>query len=89
MHSQDCDKSLFSVFHFEKASLSLGFFRCLPFSFVCVRRNHSRNLAFKSTGAEDTYLTLAVISFQVGVNNSLNFLFLQTFEKRFAEFPSL
>ena len=37
---------------------------------------------FRTTGVEDTRLTLAAIPFQVGVNNSLNFLLLQTFKNK-------
>ena len=33
------------------------------------------------TGIEDTHLTLTAILFQVGINNSLNFLSLQAYEK--------
>ena len=56
-----------------------------PSFFVCVRRNQSFNLVFRMTEVEDTHLTLAVILFQVRVNNSLDFLPLQTYEKKFAK----
>ena len=41
--------------------------------------NWSSTLAFKTTAVEDTHLTLAVYPFQVGLNNSLIFLSLQTY----------
>ena len=47
------------------------------------------NLAFKMTIIKDTHLTLAAIPFKVEVNNSLIFLPLQTYEKKFAELPFL
>ena len=47
------------------------------------------NLAFRTTIIEDTHLTLAVILFKVEANTSLNFLPLQTYEKKFAEFRFL
>ena len=37
------------------------------------RRNQKGNLAFSTTKAEDTHLTLAAIPFQAGVNNTLIF----------------
>ena len=74
------------MLHFAKnASLSPDF---LPFLSACGAKKTS-NLAFRTTGVEDAQLTLAVIPFQVGANNSLIFLPLQTYEKKFAEFPFL
>ena len=58
------------------------------FLFACAAGNWD-NLAFKTTIIEDTHLTLAAIPFNVEANNSLIFLPLQTYEKRFAEFPFL
>ena len=46
------------------------------------------NLAFGMARIEDTNLTLAAITFQVGMNNSI-FLQLQTYEQKIAEFPFL
>ena len=46
-------------------------------------------IVFRVTGIEDTHLTLAAIPFQVGVNNFLISLPLQTYEEKFAEFPFL
>ena len=73
-------------FTLEKASRVSGF---LPPSFVCVRNNYSGNLAFRTKGIEDTNLTLAAILFQAEVNNPLIFVLLQTYEKKFAQFPFL
>ena len=56
------------------------------FFFVRLRRNQSRNLVFTTTVVEDTHLTLAGIPFKVEATNSLIFLLLQTYEKKFAEF---
>ena len=60
----------------------------LCFLFACAAINRV-NLEFRTTIIEDTHLTLAVIPFKVEVNNSLIFLPLQTYEKKFAEFPFL
>ena len=58
------------------------------FLFACAASNRA-NLAFKTTIIENTHLTLAGIPFKVEANNSLIFLLLQTYEKKFAEFPFL
>ena len=47
------------------------------------------NSAFRMTIIKDTHLTLAVIPFKVEANNYLICLPLQTYEKKFAEFPFL
>ena len=60
----------------------------LSFLFACTATNRG-NLAFKMTIIEDTHLTLAAIPFKVEANNSLIFLPLQTYEKKFAKFPFL
>ena len=62
------------MFHFEKSVTVFVFLLFSPSSFVCVRRTQPGNLTFTTTGIEDTHLTLAVIPFQVGVNNSFIFL---------------
>ena len=54
----------------EKASFSLGFFVT---NRLRLYARAETNLAFKTTGLEDKYLTLAAIPFQVGVNISLIF----------------
>ena len=56
--------------------------------FACAASNRA-NLAFKTTIIEDTHLTLIGFLFKVEANNSLIFLSLQTYEKKFAEFPFL
>ena len=58
------------------------------FGLACAAINRV-NLAFTTTIIEDTHLTLAAILFQVEANNSFIFLLLQTYEKKFAEFPFL
>ena len=55
------------------------------FLFACAAINMV-NLAFKTTIIEGTHLTLTAILFTVEANNSLIFLPLQTYEKKFAEF---
>ena len=53
-------------------SVTVFVFIRLPSVFLFyVRRNQLENLEFKTTRVEDTILILAVIPFQVGVNNSL------------------
>ena len=76
------------VFHHSK-KCHFGFSRFSSSFLVRVRCNRSINLVFRTTGVEDTNLTLAVISFKIGANNSLIFSLLQTYEKKFAEFPFL
>ena len=56
----------------EKASLSSNFFGFHCF-ILSARHNQSANLAFRTTGIEDTHLTPVAILFQVEGNNSLNF----------------
>ena len=60
----------------------------LCFLFACAASNRA-TLAFKTTIIEDTHLTLIGILSKVEANNSLVFLPLQTYEKKFAEFPFL
>ena len=73
----------------SKNGTLFGLFRfSLYFLSVCAA-NNLVNLAFKTTIIEDTHLTLTAIPFKVEANNSLNFLPLQTYEKKFAEFPFL
>ena len=73
----------------KKTALLPGFFisYCL-FLFACAAINRV-NLAFRTTKIEDAHLTLAVIPFKLEANNFLNFLPLQKYEKKFAEFPFL
>ena len=66
-------------------ALLSGFFVSTVFLFKCAAINRV-NLAFRMTIIEDTHLTLAVIPFKVEANNSLMFLPLQTYEKKFAGF---
>ena len=81
MHSEDCDKSLMSVFHFGK-SAAVSVFVCSSSAFfVCVRHNLLDYLAFRTTKVKDAKLTLAVV-FEF-------FIALQTYEKKVAEFPFL
>ena len=69
------------LFGHGKRSLASDFFvPCRLF----LRRNQSSNSAFTTTVVEDTHLTLAAIPFKVEANNSLIFLLLQTYEKKFA-----
>ena len=57
----------------SKVSLLSGVFVSHHFFlFACAASNRA-NLAFKTIIIEDTHITLAVIPFKVGVNNSLNF----------------
>ena len=58
------------------------------FLFACAESNRA-TLAFKTTIKNDAHLTLIGIPSKVEANNSLIFLPLQTYEKRFAEFPFL
>ena len=69
------------VFHFGKSV-------CFFIVFFSLRASQPTILTFKSTGVEDTHLTLAVISFNVGVNNSFNVLPLQTYKKQLPSFRS-
>ena len=72
-----------------KTGTLVGLLRFSPsFLFACAASNRA-NLAFKTTIIEDTYLTLVGIPFKVEANNSLIFLLLQTYEKKFAECPFL
>ena len=74
----------------SKKRHSLRAFSFLTIFLVCVRTAINRvNLAFRTTIIEDTHLTPAVIPFKIEANNSLSFLPLQTYEKKFAEFPFL
>ena len=75
------------VFHIGKSATVLV--RFPPTVFVCVRFDQSGFLGFRATKVKDTKLTLAVIPFQVGKNNSLNFLALQTYKNKVAEYPFL
>ena len=50
----------------------VGLLRFSPFLFACAATNQV-NLAFRTTVIEDTHLTLAVVPFEVGVNNYLIF----------------
>ena len=64
----------------------VGFLRfSQSFLLACAAINRV-NLAFRTTIIEDTHLTLAVNSLKVEANNSLIFLLLQTYEKKFAKF---
>ena len=60
----------------------------LSFLFACAAIKRV-NLAFRATIIENTHLTLAIISFKVEANNSLIFLPLQTYDKKFADVPFL
>ena len=73
----------------KKHSIVVGLLWFSPyFLFVCAANNRA-TLAFKTTIIEDTHLTPIGIPFKVEANNSLIFLPLQTYEKKFAEFPFL
>ena len=64
------------------SSFTIGFF-------AHSRRNLSSSSTFRMTGVEDTHLALAVIPFDVGANNSLIFLLLQTYVFIFIIKPSI
>ena len=74
-------------FCYHRCIFSSGLHRsiCSLSSFVCVRRNYSGNLAFRTTGVEGTHLTLTAILFHVKVKNSLFLFSLQAYEKKFKE----
>ena len=62
-----------SVFYFGKRA-TLSVFICFLLAvIVSARHNQSGYLAFRTTRVKDPKLTLAVVSFQVGLNNSLFF----------------
>ena len=63
----DCNQSLMFVFSFGKKRHC---FRLFCFSSCCFTCDLIYQ--FRTTGVEDTHLTLKAIPFQVGVNNSLN-----------------
>ena len=73
-------------FNEQNTALLSGFF-VFHRLFVCA--SNRTNIAFKMNIIEDTHLTLAGIPFKVEVINSLISLPLQTYEKKFAEFPFL
>ena len=73
------------MFRLAKHGTVVGLLRFSP-SF-CLRNR--ANLAFKTTIIENRHLTLIGIPSKVEANNSLIFLPLQTYEKKFAEFPFL
>ena len=75
------------MFPFEKVSLYSGFFVSQHFLlFTCAATNRPTYVAFRMTGVEDRHLALAIIPFQVKVNNSLFFLRLQTYVKKLVSF---
>ena len=75
-----------SVFHFGKSATVPMFVRFpSAFLFTCATGYPT----FRTTTVNDTKLTLRVIPFQVGWNNSLIFLALQTYDKKVYEFPFL
>ena len=77
------------MFQLAKNSTFVGLLR-FSLSFLLARAAINRvNLALRTAIIEDTHLTLAVIPFKVEANNSLIFVPLQTYEKKFAEFPFL
>ena len=57
-------------------------------SFVCVCRNWSGNLVFRTTIIENTYLRLAAIPFKVEANNSLFFCYYKHTRKSLPSFHS-
>ena len=59
------------------------------FVFIHTHNRLGIGIAFKTTRVKDTHPTLAAVLFQVKVNNSIFFLALQTYKKKFAEFPFL
>ena len=89
MHSQDCERSSTLAVHFGKSATVSVFVWFSSAVFVCVRHNQSGYLRFRKTKFKNTKLTLAVISFQVGQNNSSIFLALETYDKKVAPFPFL
>ena len=69
----------------KKKPLTSGFFGSYVY-FLCMRRNQSSDLAFRTAVVKDTHLTLTAIPFKVRANNSLIISLLRTYEKKFAEF---
>ena len=69
------------MYHHAKSVTYFGFLCFQSTFFVYARRNRPSNLALKTTVLEDTHLTLAVIPFKAGTNNSLFFSLLHTREK--------
>ena len=77
------------MLHLAKNVTFFRYFRFPSFSIVHVRRNQQGNLVFITTKVEDTHLTLAVIPVKVEANNSLIFLRLREYGKKFAEYSFL
>ena len=66
--------------HFGKSITVFGFI-CFASSFLVYARRKNF-LPFRTTGVENTHLTLAVISFQVGVNDFLYFIAITDIRKK-------
>ena len=77
------------MFQLAKNGILVGLFSfSLSFLFACAAIIRV-NLAFRTTIIEDTHLTLAVLPSKVEANNSLIFMLLKTYEKKFSEFSFL
>ena len=77
------------MFYLEKHSTVVGLLWFSPYLLFECAASSRANLVFKTTIIEDTHLTLAGIPFKAEANNSLIFLLLQTYEKKFAKLPFL
>ena len=77
------------MFQLAKNGTVVRLLRFSPLPMFACAATYRASLAFLTTIIEDTHLTLICIPFKVEVNNSLLFLPLQTYEKKFAEFPFL
>ena len=77
------------VFHFGKSAAVSVLVRPSSAFLFARATKQSDYLTFRTTKVKDTKLTLAIISFKAEANNSLIFLPLQTYDKKFAEVPFL
>ena len=76
-------------FQLAKRGTLVGLLQFSPSFLFAFATSNRAKLAFKMTIIKDTHVTLMGIPFKVEANHSLIFLPLQTYEKKFAEFPFL
>ena len=78
-----CHWTVMFMFYFEERCHCFRFSSFFIASFLCVGFNQSGGLACQTTDAEDICQRLTAISFDIRVKNSLKYLPLLAYDKRF------
>ena len=78
-----------STFNFRKKCTFRRFSFFRNALFICIHRNRSLNLTFRTTGVENTCQMITAISFKVGVNKSSKIFVIVSIREKYGRVPCI